>query len=333
MDASGALQRAWGRRGPLAQLLRPVSWLFGGVVQVRRQLYRRGLLHATRMRVPLVVVGNVLAGGAGKTPVVMAVVEHLAAAGVPCGVISRGYGRRTHDCREVLPQAAADEVGDEPLLISRRCGVPVFVGTSRVEAARALLRQHPQVRVLVSDDGLQHLALARDLEICVFDRRGIGNGLLLPAGPLRERWPRPADLVLRPPGVAIPGFSVDRRLAAHAVRADGERRSLDALADGELVAVAGIARPETFFDMLREAGVHPARTIALPDHAPIDAGTLDLPTQARIVCTEKDAVKLWRHHPQAWAVPLELQVEPAFWSAFDRLLGPRLSSNDGLQTP
>ncbi|RYF41873.1 MAG: tetraacyldisaccharide 4'-kinase, partial [Comamonadaceae bacterium] len=221
---SATLQRGWLRRGALARLLWPVSLLFGALVTLRRNLYRSGVLKAWHPGVPVVVVGNVVAGGAGKTPVVMALVEHLKALGMQPAVVSRGYGRSGTDCREVLPDSTAVQVGDEPLLVAGRCQVPVFVAPRRADAARALLAAYPATQVLVCDDGLQHHALARDIEICVFDERGAGNGWLLPAGPLRERWPRPVDLVLRtraPNG--IDGFGLQRQLADHAVRADGRR--------------------------------------------------------------------------------------------------------------
>jgi len=190
------LQRAWLHRGPLAWLLWPLSLLYAALFSLRRWFYGIGWLKAYRVRVPVIVVGNVIAGGAGKTPVVMAVVRHLQARGLSVGVVSRGYGRRTDDCREVLDESDPQDVGDEPALIRRATGAPVFVARRRVEAARALLARHPATQVIVSDDGLQHLALARDVEICVFDDRGVGNGWRLPAGPLREQWPRPCDLVL-----------------------------------------------------------------------------------------------------------------------------------------
>lgn len=330
---SQALQRAWVRRGPGALLLRPFAALYGLLSGTRRLLYRTGLLTRERLPVPVIVVGNVVAGGAGKTPVVTALVEHLRARGLRAGVISRGYGRSTADCREVRPDAAAQDVGDEPLLIARRCGVPVFVASRRAQAGRALLAQHPGTQVLVGDDGLQHLALARDIEICVFDERGTGNGWLLPAGPLREPWPRAADLVLRPAAAAaIEGFELARRLDTHAVRADGSRLALAELARQPVLALAGIARPEAFFAMLRHAGVQPAQTVALPDHHDFDAHPPELPADHAVVCTEKDAVKLWRLRPDAWAVPLAVEIEPAFWRAFDRLLDAKLSSPDGSET-
>lgn len=328
-----ALQRAWLGRGAVAWMLRPLSLLYGLLAGSRRFLFRAGLLHVDRLPVPVIVVGNVVAGGAGKTPVVAAVVEHLRARGLHPGVISRGYGRGTRGCREVLPTDAACDVGDEPLLVAQRCGVPVFVAARRSEAGRALLARHPGTQVLVSDDGLQHLPLARDVEVCVFDERGIGNGWLLPAGPLREPWPRAVDLVLRPDSAAgIDGLRVARRLAPQALRADGSRIALAELARQPVLALAGIARPEAFFAMLRQAGVQPSQTLALADHHDFDAHPPVLPTGVAVVCTEKDAVKLWRRRPDAWAVPLSVEIEPAFWRDLDRLLDAKLSSPDGPET-
>jgi tetraacyldisaccharide 4'-kinase len=332
MTAAGALQRAWLRRGFLARLLWPLSLLFGLLAGLRRQAYRSGLLSRERVRVPVVVVGNVVAGGAGKTPLVLAIVQHLQTGGVRAGVVSRGHGRRTADCREVHADSEAEDVGDEPLLVARTAGVPVFVARSRAEAARALLSAYPETQVIVSDDGLQHEGMERDLEICVFDERGVGNGWLLPAGPLREPWPRSVDLVLRSaaaPGIA--GFEVRRELAAEVRRADGRRAPLHALRGRPLTAVAAIGRPDAFFSMLRQQGLALARTVPLPDHHDFALLPPGL-EQGELVCTEKDAVKLWRWRPDAWAAPLQLEVEPAFWREFDRLLAAKLSSRDGPQT-
>ena len=328
-----SLPSAWLRRGPLACALWPLSRFYAALSALHRQIYRLGLRPVRRLPVPVVVVGNVVAGGAGKTPVVAALVEQLRAAGWRPGIISRGYGRQGTQCLEVTPATPATLAGDEPLLLARHCGVPVYVAAQRFEAGSALLRQYPQIDVLVSDDGLQHHALARDLEVCVFDERGTGNGWLLPAGPLREAWPRPTDFVLRPPALArLAGFDMTRRLAPEAVRADGQRLALSALASQPVVALAGIARPQAFFDMLHAAGMRPARAIALPDHHDFEARPLDLPAGSACVCTEKDAVKLWRTHPEAWAVPLQVDIDPAFWPALLQRLGAPLSSADGSQT-
>ena len=229
-------------------------------------------------------------------------------------------------------ETGASEDGVEPLLMAQTCGVPVLVAPDRVRAARALLAAHPSARVIVSDDGLQHYRLERDIEICVFDERGTGNGWLLPAGPLREPWPRKVDLVLRtdaPPGIA--GFEVRRRLAPLARRADGTLRGLSSLKQKPLKALAGIAKPEAFFAMLRGEGLQLAHTVALADHRAFS----NLPVGedgCELVCTEKDAVKLWRVRPQAWAVPLLLAIEPQFWATLDRLLDAKLSSAHGSQT-
>ena len=332
MTAARALQRAWLRRGPLACALWPASLLFGALAALRRHAFRTGLLRSQAVGVPLVVVGNVLAGGAGKTPVVIALVRRLQAQGLQPGVISRGHGRLTRDCRPVRADSDPAEAGDEPLLVARATGAPVFVAASRFDAARALLAANPGCRVIVSDDGLQHYRLRRDIEICVFDDRGIGNGWLLPAGPLREPWPRDVDLVLRTQAArAIDGFDLRRSLSAQARRADGTEVPLAALASRRLTALAAIGRPEAFFDMLRAQGLQLARTLSLPDHDPLDSLPAGIAGD-ELVCTEKDAVKLWRSRPGAWAVPLRLQIDPAFWDAFDRLLAARLSSRDGLET-
>ena len=327
-----ALQRAWLRRGPLACALWPLSLVFGALARMRRWAYRTGLLRQGAVSVPVIVVGNVVVGGAGKTPVVMALVEHLRTRGLVAGVVSRGHGRTTADCREVARDSHARDVGDEPLLIARGAQVPVFVAASRLEAAQALLAAYPATQVIVSDDGLQHYALRRDLEICVFDERGIGNGWLLPAGPLREPWPRPADLVVRSGApVGIAGFEVRRFLADHALRSDGTRIDMAALRHRPLAAIAAVAKPEGFFAMLRERGLQLVQTVALPDHHAFDAmpGQLD---GRELVCTLKDAVKLWRLRPDAWAVPLQVELEPGFWVALDRLLDAKLSSRHGSQT-
>jgi len=326
-----ALQRAWLRRGALAWLLWPCSLLYRALSGLHRAAWRGGLLKSTRVGVPVIVVGNVVAGGAGKTPVVMALVDHLRSRGIAAGVVSRGYGRAPADCREVGPDSLAAEVGDEPLLLKRNCAVPVFVARMRADAARALLAAYPATQVIVCDDGLQHHALQRDIELCVFDDRGVGNGWLLPAGPLREPWPRAVDLVLRTAAAAgVGGFEMRRRLAPFARRADGTRVELAALKDRPVAAIAGIATPGAFFAMLRLEGLQLARELALPDHHGFASDPA--PDAGELVCTEKDAVKLWRLRPDAWAVPLEVEIEREFWDALDRQLDAKLSSGHGSET-
>jgi tetraacyldisaccharide 4'-kinase len=289
----------------------------------------------------------VMVGGVGKTPITMALVQHLSARGLRVGVLSRGYGRATSGTQAVTPSSTAHDVGDEPLLIARTCQVPVYVGSSRVDAGRALLAQHPDVQVLVCDDGLQHWQLARDLELCVFDERGVGNGHLLPAGPLREAWPRKAlrhatsghevpCLLVKTSGQAGPHeFAVQRRLATVALQADGTQRPLSNWGHTPVQALAGIAKPEVFFAMLREQGLNLAHTQALPDHADLQQLHIDT-AQGDVLCTEKDAVKLWAPHPQAWAVPLQTTLPAELLSAIDQHLAAaqhaKLNSPHGHQT-
>jgi tetraacyldisaccharide 4'-kinase len=330
------LPEQWLGRGLAAQCLRPLAWLYGALSWARRLAYRQGWLAAQRVDATVIVVGNVVAGGAGKTPTTIALVQHLRAQGWTVGVVSRGHGRQTTDTRPVQAHSTPAEVGDEPLLIAQATSVPVWVGAFRAEAARQLLQAHPGTQLIVCDDGLQHLALARDIEICVMDERGVGNGWLLPAGPLREPWPRHVDLLLHTGTPALAGgFQSQRQLAAWALRANGERVDLASLHGQAVDAVAGLARPEAFFGMLRGAGLQLAQTHALPDHADF----ADWPTAAwerPLLCTEKDAAKLWQRQPQALAVPLQLNIEPGFWVALDDLLAERagtpVSSAYGQQT-
>lgn len=325
------LQQAWLRRGALARLLWPLSQVYAVITAVRRGLYRLRIFKTEKVDVPVVVVGNVVAGGAGKTPVVIAVVQHLQARGLKVGVVSRGYGRHTDDCREVLDDSSPREVGDEPALIRRLTGVPVFVAVRRAEASRAMVARHPGTQVIVSDDGMQHLAMARDIEICVFDDRGIGNGWLLPAGPLRERWPRACDLTLHTgERSAFAGYRSQRALADDVVHCDGTRSPFGKLVGPPVDAVAAIANPESFFAMLRTRGVKLASSHALPDHYDFDSWSRPPHKGYSLVCTEKDAAKLWRSTPEALAVPLIFTPEPAFFAALDAGLA-KLSSADGHQ--
>ena len=341
------LQRAWLRRGAIACVLWPIAQFYALLVCLRSLFYRLGMLTSARLGVPVVIVGNVVAGGAGKTPTVISLVRHLQAGGRQVGVVSRGYGRASQQCLEVLPNTPIEASGDEPALIQRATGAPVFVASSRTEAARALLLAHPQTQLIVCDDGLQHYALYRDIEIAVFDERGAGNGWPLPAGPLREPWParlrRSAraggggvDLVLHTgTDAAFGGFASTRRLATYALRADGGHVPLSSLGHQPLLALAGIAKPEAFFAMLRASGLQLAETRALPDHYSFDSYPLPSDNGYTVICTEKDAVKLFPRQPQALAVPLEFSPEPAFFAAVDALLLPLLSqlpSHHGYQT-
>ena len=331
---------AWTRRAGLALVLWPISLVFQCLVGLRRQLYQWGVFTSQRVDAVVVVVGNVVAGGAGKTPTVMALIQHLRARGLSVGVVSRGYGRQGTACTEVQSTSTPAEVGDEPLLIWRTTQAPVFVGPTRHAAALALLARYPQTRVILCDDGLQHYALYRDLEVCVFDDRGCGNGWLLPAGPLRESWPRqavapagqhPDRLLVLHTGTqpAFAGFTAKRSLTPFAVGQDGAQVPLEQLrgANGKpLLALAGIAQPEAFFAMLRALQLPLAETLALPDHYDFDSAQSIFHEGYRLICTEKDAAKLWPLVPDALAVPLVFTPEPAFLSALDAALLPLLST-------
>jgi tetraacyldisaccharide 4'-kinase len=332
-DVAPALQRAWLARGPLAVALLPLSALFALLAALRRLLYRIGVLQQERVPVPVIVVGNLVVGGAGKTPTVMAVVSLLRRRGFTPGVISRGYGGSHEAVVDVEPTTPVAQCGDEPLLLRLRLGVPVTVARDRVAAARELLRRHPQVDILVSDDGLQHLRLARDAQVLVFDERGAGNGWLLPAGPLREalgaRMP-PASVVLynaATASTAWPGTLARRSLAGVLPLSDwragaaASRAALMQLSGRRVVAAAGVARPQRFFDLLRAAGLD-VETLPLPDHH--DFAALPWPTTtADVVVTEKDAVKLDPRRigaTRVWVAPLDFDIDATFEAALLALL-------------
>jgi tetraacyldisaccharide 4'-kinase len=327
---STALRQSWMQRGALAWALLPLAFIYGLLVRGHKWLYRVGLLNTERVAVPVVVVGNVVAGGAGKTPVVMALVEHWQARGLQVGVISRGYGRSSTGCLEVTAKSNVTAVGDEPALIHRRSGAPMFVSEHRIDAARALLAAYPATQVVVSDDGLQHLALQRDLEIGVFDDRGVGNGWLLPSGPLREPWPRALDLVLHSgTHPAFEGFVATRNLQPVASSADGRSLNLTELAkltDKPLLALAAIAQPEAFFAMLRAQGLSKFDTLALPDHYDFESFSPNQYEGYRLICTEKDAVKLWPLRPDALAVPLTCTLPDALWRVLDQHIDALLTA-------
>jgi tetraacyldisaccharide 4'-kinase len=330
----------------MALLLLPISLLYSALLVLRRWLYRAGLFKSLGVDCAVIVVGNTIVGGAGKTPTTIGIVHHLRGRGIHVGVVSRGYGRSMQDVRSVTLMDDADAVGDEPLLMARATGVPVFVASSRHVAAAALLSAHPDTQVIICDDGLQHYALQRDIEVCVFDNRGVGNGWLLPSGPLREAWPRAAlacvgqrddRLLVLHTGTkpAFGGFHARRSLATQALAHDGQRVNLTQLKP-PLLALAGIAKPQDFFESLRSLGLTLDKTMALSDH--FDFAQLDTRRLKgyQVLCTEKDAVKLWKFWPQALSVPLMQTLEPAFLTALDGLLdqtlAAKLSSEHGHQT-
>lgn len=343
LTASGAfsrwLQAQWWRATPTAaaQALRPLAALYLALARWNRKRRTPTQPRAALLPVPVVVVGNLIVGGAGKTPTTIALVEHLRRRGWHPGIVSRGYGRQGTALTLVSAQTPATACGDEPLLMHLRTQAPVAVAPNRLAAARALLAAHPDVDIVLADDGLQHWPLPRDVEVLVFDGRGAGNGLALPAGPLRQQLPtatEPNQLVLynaAQPSTPLPGAVAVRGLGGAVALADwwagcpGNQEQLQALASASrtrpLLATAGMADPEKFFAMLEAAGCHLDR-LPQPDHAPFrplpwPAGTPD------VLVTEKDAVKLppgGMGDTRVWVVALDFQLPNAFTQALDQML-------------
>lgn len=311
--------RTWRVRGLPARLLWPISLLYQCLVALRRAGFVRGYLHSSRLPVPVVVVGNIFVGGTGKTPFTIWLVQALQAAGWRPGVISRGHGAQAGQT-PVSVQATSnpEQVGDEPLLIAQRCACPVMVGRRRVAAGEALLAAHPEVNILISDDGLQHYALQRDVEIMLFDQRGVGNGWLLPAGPLRESQQRRADFVVLNSGESSSEVGVfQMRLSGDQALnlADPSRRVMLTSFQGRGLAAAGIGHPARFFAMLRRAGLT-FEEMPLPDHYAFEINPFALAQADWILITEKDAVKCrqiagLQNDPRLWLVPVSAQLDAA----------------------
>ena len=310
----------WYRRSAVAWLLWPASLVFGFLIFCRRLLYRARLLKSVHPGIPVIVVGNLVAGGSGKTPLVLWIAEFLRAKGWSPAIVSRGYGARVAAPRAATIASEASEVGDEPILLARRSGCPVWVGPDRVRVIAALREQHPEVDVVILDDGLQHYRLRRDLEIAVVDWRGFGNGLLLPAGPMREPASRlrTVDAVVSH-GAPVKGFSMQLEGdTLHCMTDARERRNVKAFAGQKVHAVAGIGHPNRFFLHLARLGAKPIPH-PFPDHHPFLAKDLEFGDALPVLLTEKDAVKL-RHaaRPDWWVLPVTARLDPAFG---DWLLG------------
>ncbi|ARP82425.1 tetraacyldisaccharide 4'-kinase [Bordetella genomosp. 8] len=329
------LQSQWQHGGWLARLLGPLSFLTLLAVQAKRACYRRGWLKSYRPPVPVIVVGNIYVGGTGKTPVVIALVQALRERGWTPGVVSRGYGVKIgNHPRTGQGELAAERFGDEPALISHATNAPVSIHPDRPRAVRTLLSAFPNVDVIVSDDGLQHLALARDVEIVVQDGRGVGNGRLLPAGPLREPATRLREVhtvvtnvdgpVAMAPAPAGKPYRVSMWMepgAAWNLR-EGTLRTLWELqaeyGRAGIAAAAGIGNPERFFATLRSAGVSLNTTVPLPDHYSYARSPFASVKTGLILVTAKDAVKCsGLGDNRLWAVPVTPHFsDPAF---FDRI--------------
>lgn len=312
------IARIWSGESPLWLLLLPLSWLYGLVSGLIRLSYKLGLKKAWRAPVPVVVVGNLTAGGNGKTPVVIWLVEQLQQRGIRVGVVSRGYGGKAETYPLLLdPETTTAQAGDEPVLIFQRTGAPVAVSPVRSDAVKALLAAHP-VQFIITDDGLQHYRLARDKEIVVVDGvRRFGNGWWLPAGPMRERASRlkSVDAIVTNGGTAQAGEIPMRLQPGLAVNLlTGERLALPELHN--VVAMAGIGHPPRFFATLESSGLQPVKNVALADHQALtlaDVEALTAPGQT-LIMTEKDAVKCRAFAKSNWwylPVDAELSGERA----------------------
>jgi tetraacyldisaccharide 4'-kinase len=319
------MQRVWydGAAPWLSWLLLPLSWLFRAIATMRRAAYRRGWLPSLRVQRPVIVVGNITVGGTGKTPFTIWLAQWLQARGMRVGIVLRGYGGQSaHWPREVTPQTPWEEVGDEAVLLAQRSGAIVVAGPDRVADARRAIELGADI--VISDDGLQHYRLARDCEIAVIDaRRGLGNRRLLPAGPLRERAGRLAEVDLRVlRGAAESASPYPTAGAASQVRVSsvlreavslqtGERRPVESFAGAPVHAVAAIGHPAAFFASLAALGLE-VESHALADHARLTSTDISFGDQRPVLMTEKDAVKCRaiadaRH----WAVRMDVQMSAA----------------------
>ena len=325
---SFSLADHWYRRTWLSRALWPASVVFGALVRLRRLLFRLRVLPSHAAGIPVIAVGNLTVGGAGKTPLALWLAEWLAARGWSPAIVSRGYGGAAQAPRAASIASDPAEVGDEPVVLARRSGCPVWVGADRVAVIAALRQQHPRCDVVILDDGLQHYRLRRDVELAIVDARGFGNGFLLPAGPLREPPARlqSVDAVIAHDTDLVQGYRM--RLAGeqvHRATDARERRALQSFRGERVHAVAGIGHPERFFSALRRYGLeviaHP-----FPDHHAFRAGDLAFGDALPVVMTEKDAVKCRGFaQPNHWVLPVHAELDAPFGEWLLRRLGERKS--------
>jgi tetraacyldisaccharide 4'-kinase len=328
------LERYWYRSTPLGIVLYLPSLLFRLAVALRRSLYRAGVFGAVKLPVSVVVIGNITVGGTGKTPLVLWLANFLRERGLRPGIISRGYGGRAAAPQCVTAASDPATCGDEPLLLAQRSGVPVWTGTDRAAAARALLRANPECDVIISDDGLQHYRLARDIEVAVVDgARGVGNGLMLPAGPLREPPSRLATvdaIIINASQSAAVGMRTKAPAAFamalqsrdfHNLLNPDHRAAPELFQNRRVHAVAGIGNPQRFFEYLQRLGItftaHP-----FPDHHAFRAPDLEFADADFVVMTEKDAVKCHSFATEKhWVLRVDAEIDPAFGELIMKKLG------------
>ncbi len=327
-DLEWRLQALWYDGSWFYRLLLPLSWLYCGLSRLRRIVYRIGLRRSTALGCRVVVIGNLVAGGSGKTPLVIALAKTLQNHGLRVGILCSGYhGRSKHWPVAVRADSDPVEVGDEAVLIAQKTGLPVMAGPRRVDAGKALLRETP-CDVLLCDDGLQHYALRRDIEIVVIDaERGYGNGACLPAGPLREPHERvqTADAVVALGGPFAGATTVMHYVGSETCKLLDPQHCyrLDAFAGQVVHAVAGIGYPQRFFRQLLDAGLS-LEAHAFDDHHLFTPQDLAFAGGGPVLMTEKDAVKCRPFaRPDWWVVPVEVQLDGAFEAWLVDALSPR----------
>ncbi|PWB46865.1 MAG: tetraacyldisaccharide 4'-kinase [Nitrosomonadales bacterium] len=324
------LEKQWYRQSLWQFVLLPLSALFWLLSALRRAAFRYGWLASGRLPVPVIVVGNITLGGSGKTPLVLWLAQFLRQQGYRPGIVSRGYGSSADEERPVGPGDDPASSGDEPALLARKSACPVWIGRDRAAAGRALLAANPDCDVILSDDGLQHYRLQRDLEIAVVDgQRRFGNGRLLPAGPLREGlWRlRQVDAVVVNGGRHLDGLAVQFHMRLDGSQLvnlrTGEKRPPAGLKGLRLHALAGIGHPQRFFDQLRALGLDFAAH-AFPDHHAYRPGDMDWPDAEALLMTEKDAVKCAAFADERyWYLPVEAEMDPLFGAKILELLRKR----------
>lgn len=318
------LQSLWYKKRlhPALYLLAPLSLLFWLLTNLRRSLYVLKVLPRYRASVPVIVVGNISVGGTGKTPLTIALVDYLRKEGHQPGIVSRGYGSTAEYPHDVQTGDSAQKVGDEPLMLRRKTGCPVVIAPKRSAAVEKLLQTHSDVNLIISDDGLQHYALQRDIELILIDaERGIGNGWLLPCGPLREGpWRlKGADWVM--------SLYAQHPFARYVceVKARGWRKVADDSSvnapDEECYAVAAIGNPHRFFNSLREQNLKLDQCFAFPDHHQFSPGDFSRLTDKPVLMTEKDAAKCRDFAAGDWYYqPIEAQLPGQFTAALIKRL-------------
>ena len=316
------LQKQWQHYSLWHLLLIPLSWLFGGITSIRKLLYQIGWLKSVRLPVPVIIVGNINVGGTGKTPLVIWLAEQLQLAGYKPGIISRGYGGNVKGVQAVLASSTPQQVGDEPVLIAKRTQRPVFVSDNRIEAGQALLQAHPECDVIISDDGLQHYCLQREVEIVVFDSlKGFGNGALLPAGPLRESQARlkTVDVIvsngkfsgsnkhLKVDGLQLTQMNLESG-DFYNLSDTSKRCDASAFFNQKILAIAGIGNPERFFQQLRHLGLN-FQACSYDDHHAFQSQDFESVVADIVLMTEKDAVKCHAFaRPNFWVLPVHAVI-------------------------